>query len=41
MERVGTRKVNTGFLRGKLRERDLFENLGVDEPLILTWVLRK
>jgi hypothetical protein len=37
----GIREVNIGFLRGKLRERDLFENLGVGGPLILTWVLRK
>jgi hypothetical protein len=36
----GTRQVNTGFLRGILRERGLFENLGVDGPIILTWVLR-
>jgi hypothetical protein len=37
----GAREVNTGVLGGKLRERDLFKNLGVYGPLILTWVLRK
>jgi hypothetical protein len=37
----GQDRLIQGFLRGKLRERGQFENLGVEGSIILTWVLRK
>jgi len=37
----GRGKVYTGFLWGKLRERDHLEDPGVDGRITLRWVLRK
>jgi len=34
-------EVYTGFWWGKLRERDHFEDLGVDGRVILRWIFRK
>jgi hypothetical protein len=36
-----TGEVYTGFLWGDLRERDYFEELGVDWKIILKWIVRK
>jgi hypothetical protein len=33
--------VYTGFWRGNLRERDQFEDPGVEGRIILRWILRK
>jgi len=33
--------VHTGFRFGNLRERDHFEDPGLDESVILRWILRK
>jgi hypothetical protein len=37
---MGKQMVRTGFWWGNLRERDHFEDLGVDETVILKWILR-
>jgi hypothetical protein len=37
----GTGEVYTGFWWGNLRERDHFEDLGVDGRIILRWIFRK
>ena len=36
----GTRTVHTEFWYGNLRERDHFENVGVDMRIILKWALK-
>jgi hypothetical protein len=36
----GTGETHAGFLLGDLRERDHFENLGVDGRIILKWIFR-
>jgi hypothetical protein len=33
--------VHTGFWWGNLRERDHFENLDVDERILLKWIFKK
>ena len=40
MALVGERRgeVHTGFWRRKLRERDHFENIGIDGRMILKWI---
>jgi len=37
----GTRAVRAGFRYGHLEERDHLEGLGIDERIILTWVINK
>jgi hypothetical protein len=37
----GGREAYTGFWWGNLRERDNFEDLGVDGRIILRWIFRK
>ena len=39
--RMGRGEVYTGFWWGNLRERDHLEDLGLDERIILIWILRK
>ena len=39
--RMGRGDVYTGFWWGNLRERDHLEDPGVDERIILRWILRK
>jgi len=34
-------EVHTGIWRGTLRVRDHLEELGVDERIILKWIIRK
>jgi hypothetical protein len=31
----------TGFCLGNLRERDYFEDPGIDERIVLRWIFRK
>jgi hypothetical protein len=38
--RMGREKMHTGFRLGNLRERDHFEDTGVDGLIILKWDLR-
>jgi hypothetical protein len=38
---MGRGEVHTGFWWGTLRERDHFEDAGVDGRLILRWIFRK
>jgi len=37
----GTGEVHTGFWWGSLRERDNFEDRGIDGRIILKWILKK
>ena len=37
----GRREVHAGFWWGNLKEREHFEDTGVDERIILRWILRK
>jgi hypothetical protein len=39
--RVGREETCTGFWWGNLRERDRWENPGVDGRIILRWIFRK
>jgi hypothetical protein len=39
--RMGRREECTGFWWGNLRERDHWEDLGVDARIILRWIFRK
>jgi len=34
-------EMRTGFWWGKARERDHLENTGVDERVVIKWILRK
>ena len=34
-------EMHTGFWWGKVRERENLENTGVDERVIIKWILRK
>ena len=34
-------EVHNGFWRGKVRERDHLEDTGVDEKVLIKWILRK
>jgi hypothetical protein len=36
-----TREVRAGFYWGNLEERDHLEGVGIDERIILTWVIKK
>jgi hypothetical protein len=37
----GRREMYTGFWRRKLEERDHLEVLGIDERILLKWILKK
>jgi hypothetical protein len=37
----GGEKMHTGFWWGKVREKDHLEDKGVDERVIIKWILRK
>ena len=37
----GTGEVRTRFWQGNLRERDHWENIGVDGRIILKWIFKK
>jgi hypothetical protein len=38
---IEVREVHTGFWWRDLRERHHFEDLGIDERIILKWILKK
>ena len=37
----GRKELHTGLWWGNLRERDHFENLGIDGRIILKWIFKK
>ena len=39
--RIGRRELHTGFWWGNLRERDHWEDLGIDGRIILTFIFKK
>ena len=41
MVRRGREEVHTGFWWGDLKERDHLKNAGVDERIILKWIIQK
>jgi hypothetical protein len=36
----GRREMNIGLWRGKLKERDQFDDLGIYRSIILKWILK-